>query len=129
MKTLDRIMLVDDDSNTNLFNRIILEKASAANEIVEFQNGHDALSYLDTGKNYVDLILLDINMPVMNGWQFLDEYQKLDENKKASIVVIMLTSSVNNDDRKRAEQLGFIREFINKPLNSETVEQIRAMFE
>ena len=82
MKTLECIMLVDDDADTNFYNKIVLEQTDATNEIVVFENGKDALMYLEKGNNKVDLILLDINMPIMNGWQFLEHYEKLDENKK-----------------------------------------------
>ena len=129
MKTLERIMLVDDDTYTNLYNKIILEKASVAKEVTEFQNGKEALQYLEQGGNHVDLILLDINMPIMNGWQFLEEYEKLSDTKKATIMVIMLTSSVNYDDKKKAEKLDFIKKFINKPLDDDKIKEIMALFE
>lgn len=128
MKTLERIMLVDDDATTNLYNRIVLENAAAAEEIVEFQNGEEALQYLESGENHVDLILLDINMPIMDGWQFLEKYEELDETKKATIVVIMLTSSMSEHDKAKAKNAGMINKFINKPLTPDTINEILAVF-
>jgi len=127
MKTLECIMLVDDDADTNFYNKIVLEQTDATNEIVVFENGKDALMYLEKGNNKVDLILLDINMPIMNGWQFLEHYEKLDENKKATTIVVMLTSSINIDDKLKAERLKSIKKFINKPIIPETINEILAL--
>ena len=122
-------MLVDDDLDTNFYNKIVLEQAKATNEIVVFENGKEALEYLKNGSDMVDLILLDINMPIMNGWQFLEHYERLDENRKATIVIVMLTSSINSDDKKKADKLSSIKKFINKPLSSGTIKEILRLFE
>lgn len=66
-RKLQRIMLVDDNVNTNIYNEIILNQANAAEDKVIFQNGKKAIEYLEAGYNKVDLIFLDINMPIMNG--------------------------------------------------------------
>jgi CheY-like chemotaxis protein len=129
MKTLERILLVDDDPNTNFYNKIVLDQENSAEEIVVFNDGEDALEYLQKGNGKVDLILLDINMPIMNGWQFLEHYEKLEEEKKAAIVVVMLTSSVNQDDKKRAAQFGLKEKLFNKPLKPETIKEILSLFE
>ncbi|CAG5084677.1 response regulator [Parvicella tangerina] len=128
MQSLNRIMLVDDDSDTNYFNQYILDEEGIADNIVVFQHAIKALDYLKEGNEKVDLILLDINMPVMNGWEFLQEYEQLDDQLKATIVVVMLTSSVNYEDKKRADQLKSIDKFVNKPLTPELVTEILALF-
>lgn len=129
MKKLERIILVDDDPFTNLYNEIILKQNNASENIIPFQKGKEAIEYLETKIDKVDLILLDINMPIMNGWQFLEHYQKLDEKKRATILVVMLTSSVNIADQKKAEKLQLVKKFINKPLNEEGVNEIIGLFE
>ncbi len=129
MKKLERIILVDDDPFTNLYNEIILKQNNASENIIPFQKGKEAIEYLETKIDKVDLILLDINMPIMNGWQFLEHYQKLDEKKRATILVVMLTSSVNIADQKKAEKLQLVKKFINKPLNEEGVNEIINLFE
>lgn len=128
MKTLECIMLIDDDHLTNFYNKIILEKGNAANEIVVFENGKTALEYLKDNDNKVDLILLDINMPLMNGWQFLEHYDKLDDKRKAKMI-IMLTSSAHSDDKKMVEKHGSVKKFINKPLVPDTIKLILSLFE
>lgn len=128
MKTLECIMLIDDDHLTNFYNKIILEKGNAANEIVVFENGKTALEYLKDNDNKVDLILLDINMPLMNGWQFLEHYDKLDDKRKAKMI-IMLTSSAHSDDKKMVEKHGSVKKFINKPLVPDTIKVILSLFE
>jgi CheY-like chemotaxis protein len=115
-------MLVDDDINTNIYNKIILDQANAAEEIVDFQNGKQAIDYLETGENKVDLIFLDINMPIMNGWQFLERYDQLDKEKKAGKVIVMLTASINPDDKAKALKYNIVGDFVSKPLSAEAVQ-------
>ncbi len=117
-------MLVDDDVNTNIYHEIILKQANAAEDIVIFQNGKLALEYLKTGDNKVDLIFLDINMPIMNGWQFLENYDLLNENKKARQIIVMLTASMNDDDKTKAFSFDIVEDFINKPLSVELVNKL-----
>ncbi len=127
MRRLERIMLVDDDVFTNFYNEVVLKRMNAYENIIVFQNGKEALDYLKTDKEKVDLILLDINMPIMNGWQFLEHYGEFDKNHKATIV--MLTSSVNIDDKKKAEGFKDVTKYVSKPLNAESIKEILAIFE
>lgn len=120
-KKLERIMLIDDDINTNLYNEIILNQANAAEEIVIYQNAKEALAFLETGENNVDLIFLDINMPVTNGWQFLEKYEKLSDSKKAKNIIVMLTASINKDDKEKALSFNIVENFISKPLSVDVV--------
>jgi len=129
MKTLERIVLIDDDPDTNFYNKIILKKTNTIKEIIVFENGKDALQYLEEGNKNIDLILLDINMPIMNGWQFLNKYENIINKKLNPIVVVMLTSSANSDDKRKANMFKSVRKFINKPLTHKTVREILALFE
>ena len=78
----------------------------------------------DQGFLCPDLILLDINMPIVNGWEFMDKYQSLSAEQKAKIVVVMLTTSLNPDDRSRAESIKDIKDFVSKPLDETTLKDI-----
>ena len=124
------VLLVDDDEATNFLNTMILEKAEFAEKIVVAKNGKEALDILSSrDKNssdhpVPDLILLDINMPIMNGWDFLNHYHQLQPQLKAKTVLIMLTTSLNPEDKEKAETNPDINGFENKPLNNSKLENI-----
>ena len=127
MEKLKRILLIDDDVNTNFYNRILFEQANLSDEILEFQNATEGLDYLKK-ENEVSLILLDINMPIMNGWQFLEAYEQLDEKQKEAIIVVMLTSSINIDDQEKASKYHSVKKFIRKPISPELINEIMELF-
>ncbi len=125
MSKLNTILLVDDNEMTNFMHRVIIEKIGCADKISIVENGEEALTYLTNPQNATpELIFLDINMPVMNGWEFLEEYQDLDDSKKAKIVLFMLTTSMNPSDKQKAKNNGEVRGYINKPLSSSKIKTI-----
>lgn len=132
-KKLNCILLVDDDEGTNFFNEIIIEKAGIANHVEITLNGKEAIEYITyDGADNEDitihpkpvLILLDINMPVMDGWDFLEIYHDLKEKHKGETIIVMLTTSTNPDDRKRAASILELDGFKNKPLSANTLNEI-----
>lgn len=129
MKKLDTILLVDDDAPTNFFNKLIIKKIDCAEKVDVTLNGLDALQYLKNmyqlNKCQPDLILLDINMPSMNGWEFLEEYSKLDFiHKKSSAIIIMLTTSLNPCDMEKANAIKAISGFAHKPFTTDNLSLI-----
>jgi CheY-like chemotaxis protein len=123
---LKSILLVDDDDATNFINRKILNKLKVAEQIHIALNGKEAIEFLQNHntpgqqENEIttpQLILLDINMPVMDGWEFMDAYHSLSEEKKADVIVVMLSTSGNPDDIKRAESNPEISGYNTKPLH------------
>jgi len=124
MKKLKQVMVIWDDLFTNIYLEIILKRNNIIKNIITFQDGKKALEFLAANTNKVDLILLDINMPKMNGWRFLKEFQKLDKKITATILIVMLTSSVNIRDKMKAEKLQIVKKFIKKPLNEKIVTEI-----
>lgn len=121
-------MLVDDNSDDNFFHERIIRKIGIAENIIVKFKAKDALDYLinSEASEYLqpDLILLDINMPGMNGWEFIEEYEKLDDTQKGKMVVVMLTTSINPDDSAKATNYESIARFYTKPLDRQVIEEI-----
>jgi CheY-like chemotaxis protein len=129
MKTkLNSVLLIDDDEPTNFIAKMIVTKADLNDNTQAIHSGVKALKYLqdENLSNYdiPDLIFLDINMPTMNGWEFLEEYKKLDIHKKKKIVLYMLTTSMNDDDQIRSEKIEHVDGFLIKPLTLKTYTEI-----
>ncbi len=122
MKKLNCVLLVDDDEPTNFLNKLTLKKTGAVEKIVTAFDGQEALDYIEKhqNSNLPELIFLDINMPLMNGWEFLEEYQSLHFDKKPP-VIIMLTTSVNPDDEEKSKKYPSITGFMHKPLKVEEI--------
>lgn len=127
-KKLNCILLVDDNDADNYYHEIVINDFGCAEEVVAVQSGKAALDYLKSIENgnhpQPDLIFLDINMPAMNGWEFLEEYKKLDVIQQGKIVVVMLTTSLNLDDEEKARGIEHIKNFKNKPLTEEMLHEI-----
>lgn len=125
-KKLNRILLIDDHAPTNSLNKRIIEASDCCHEVVTIRTAEDGLNYIKSGPdtNFVDLIFLDINMPAMNGWEFMEEYIKLDNSIKEKIIVMMLTTSLNPDDQRRANQTEGVNGLLTKPLLKDQIEQV-----
>jgi CheY-like chemotaxis protein len=127
-KPLSCVMLVDDNHSDNFFHDREIKKNNPLTTVIFKYSGSEALEYLrstETTKSILpDLIFLDINMPGMNGWEFLDEYHLLNKNIQSRVIVVMLTTSDNPDDEAKAKNWDFISDFITKPLTKEIMEDI-----
>jgi CheY-like chemotaxis protein len=126
---LNCILLIDDDEPTNFLNRMVIEEVDCSERIETMQSARDALKYLTNASitgNYPkpDLVFLDINMPAMDGWEFLEKYNQLPEEQKAKIIVVMLTTSSNPEDELKARAIAGIAGFWNKPLTTDILRQI-----
>jgi CheY-like chemotaxis protein len=124
-RKLDCILLVDDNSHDNIFHQIIIKKMNITNRIDIVLNGLEALAYLKR-ENQVppELIFLDINMPKMNGWEFLEQYKHLDAKQKSRVVIMILTTSANPDDIQKAKEIKEVTGFETKPLTEEMLRGI-----
>lgn len=124
-------MLIDDSEIDNLINKLMLKGSSLADFIYVYKGAHCALEFLNNiiqqedGRMLLpDIIFLDINMPVMDGFQFLEALKMLPENYTSQIIVVMLTDSLNPADRERALSYEKVVHFINKPLTLEALEKL-----
>ncbi|MBO0357796.1 response regulator [Hymenobacter sp. BT186] len=132
MQKLSSILLVDDDSTTNFLNELLLKRLGIADKLLTAQNGREALATLnavcpDANADCPSLILLDVNMPVMNGIEFLEVYAQLPITQRESAVVIMLTTSLHSRDLERVQELP-VAGLVNKPLTKEKVESILQVY-
>jgi CheY-like chemotaxis protein len=130
MKKLAKVLLVDDDSTTNFLNTRLLTRLEVAEELLVAQNGAEALRTLEhTCREPLDstgpiLVLLDLNMPVMNGLAFLEAYQQHPLAQKCQLVIVMLTTSEHSHDLTRIKAVPLAADILTKPLTQEKVELI-----
>ncbi|MBD8487578.1 response regulator [Echinicola sp. CAU 1574] len=118
MFSFDSIVLIDDDPINNLINKRLISKMNLSSNVEEFLEAENALEQIIAlGHNKKLLILLDINMPVMNGWDFLDQYEQNCTGRDD--VILMLSSSIDFQDRKKSEEYLSVQGFIEKPLTSQ----------
>ena len=123
-KKLNSILLIDDDDDDNEYNKIIINRMGITDTIHVARNGEEGLAFLNNDENEKpELILLDINMPRMNGWEFLEGYRKLCIQKK-QIIILMLTTSVNPADMERAKMNEDVKGFKIKPLTKDMLAEI-----
>lgn len=116
------IILIDDDEADNYLHKRAIEKSGHYKVLQVFQLAVTALEWLKETDETVDLIFLDINMPIMSGFEFLEQYNSLKESKKAESVIVMLTSSADDRDIKQAEQMG--AKYVHKPLTEQVFKSV-----
>ncbi len=121
---IKRLLLIDDADIEQKLYRRMLERSQMVEEVESFFYADEALEYLKSNRSAeIDVIFLDINMPRMNGFEFLEA--AIDELGDAftQVVIVMLTTSLDPADRKRAEKFSVVRDFINKPLTVDHVKR------
>jgi CheY-like chemotaxis protein len=124
------VMVIDDNAIDRYIAEICLKKNEFTTEVISKESGDDALDYLKTNAdaphNLPQLIFLDINMPGMNGFEFLEAYELLPVDVQTSCIIVMLSSSLNPDDHKRVADNKFVSMFLNKPLLKEKLAELAA---
>ncbi len=129
----EKVFLIDDDPVFNLIHLKMINKFEFANQILIFQNAKDAVEEFKKcdgqGKEHLpQFIFLDINMPVMDGWEFLDELTKFDEAIFEHCKVVMLSSSIDHADIEKSKEYKMVVNYIAKPLTHNKLEAISSGF-
>jgi CheY-like chemotaxis protein len=133
MKKLSGVLLIDDDDTTNFLNQRLLERMQLTDNIRTFVNGKQAFDYLynvsnanyeHTDENYFqpELIFLDISMPVMDGFEMLDLYDRLNPEFRGKIILAVLTTSTHPQDTDAAKK--YSAEYLTKPLTADKVNML-----
>ena len=130
MATFKSVLLVDDSRASNFMHREMIREADFAELVDVALDGEEALEFLRSGDPDSEffppsIIFLDINMPRMDGFEFLEACKQLPERQRRSIVIVMVTTSLDPSDRDRAVATGMVSDFHSKPLTLASLEQMK----
>jgi CheY-like chemotaxis protein len=129
MKVPNLAYVVEDDRITAVITKVIVKKELCFRAVQTFSNGQQAFDQLKVavqkGGNVPDLILLDLNMPIMDGWEFLDAFSTLALAQQ--VRVFILTSSIQPEDAKKATHYKEVRGYFSKPLGKDNVQRMQAL--
>ena len=128
MSSVETICLVDDDDVYQYIMERTIIKKGLAQSILKFMDGEEAISFiqehLENEAALPDVIFLDLNMPVMDGWDFLAEFDKLKSSIQKKISIFIVTSSVNDPDIQKAKTFPEVSGYIIKPITEETLFEV-----
>lgn len=119
------VVLVDDNPDDLFINSLVVQRSKLEKEPVQFSNPVSALSYLaKTPQDGARIVFLDINMPYLDGFAFLERYEQTCAQQNAGDLIVMLTTSMHSEDRQRAESNKLVRRYLRKPLTVQDLEDL-----
>ncbi len=116
-------MMIDDNILDHTLYRFLIERTGLVEELVSMLDAREALTYLAKNHEKIDLILLDINMPGMSGFDFLEEVREMLGDEFTKPIIIMLTTSMDPKDIDRASRYQMVKDYCNKPLSEQNIEE------
>jgi len=129
---LQKLLCVDDDPITLMLYKMVISKAQFARDVDTAQNGEEAIAYFDglirSGAEYPKLIFLDLNMPVMGGWEFLDLFSTPRYAAFSSVKVIVLSSTIDPQDIEKSKSYKQVIDFRSKPISKEMLAELDGIF-
>ena len=133
---MERVICIDDDPLCLLLAEVVVKQSNVANEILLAESGSSALSLLNNlypisenrlaSQESPTLIFLDLNMPVMNGWEFLDVFEKDYQHLCRLVKIVILTSSIDTADIIKSRQYKIVSDYISKPLTAAVIDKLKA---
>jgi len=131
LKKPDLVLLIDDDDAVNMLNTIILRKSGLADNIVAVQSGEKGLEVLSefrTENRWPGIIFVDINMPGICGWEFIERFKKDFVQFKEKCLICVLSSSLDPRDRENAKNSDMVDSYLSKPLSIDVVTSLGRMY-
>lgn len=128
MKKINTFCIIDDDDIYRFTTSLLLKKSDLVNKIIVFSNGLKAINFLkdeiDNIENIPDVLFLDINMPVMDGWEFLEEYLLIRPLLPKTVVIYIVSSSVDEKDVLKAKSISELSGYLVKPISNQNIKEV-----
>ena len=124
-------MLVDDNPDDNYFHQRVIGKYDRSLKVISMESANEAMAFLKSNphrENHPDLIFLDVNIPGMNGWEFLDAFNNLDAELRNKSVVVLLTTSDDQQISSREKPRKFLADFQSKPLTVNILQDLKVKY-
>ncbi len=129
---LQKVLCIDDDPISVMLCKKVILRSVFAETTDSANNGENALRYLEnlmetSGSVYPEIILLDLNMPIMNGWEFLENYERRFAAVYNESKIVVLSSTIDPEDVKRTKKFSTVLTFISKPITSSSLEEVEKL--
>ena len=129
MKKIQRVIMVDDDPYSQMICKHIMRRIAGEIEVIEFTLPEKGIEFIEETYDKIindspTILLLDINMPVMTGWDFLERFESATGDVKKQVIIFLLSSSIDQHDKERAAANKYVKDFLTKPFRKEMVEII-----